>query len=94
MSSSTDGTGGEWIKAALPLTYGIRDERHKVVCGPNLIYSVTIYERPANDSYPKEYREYKWKPIFDGFKNIMEVIVSCVHSLFVRQILNTWSSQN
>lgn len=68
MSSSTDGTGGEWIKAALPLTYGIRDERHKVVCGPNLIYSVTIYERPANDSYPKEYREYKWKPMFDGFK--------------------------
>lgn len=63
MLASTNGTGDEWLKVALPLTYGIRDKRHKVVCAPNMICSVTIYERPANDNYPKDYGECKWKHI-------------------------------
>ncbi|KAL6089348.1 hypothetical protein STEG23_017836 [Scotinomys teguina] len=72
----------------------------KVVMSPNgshpMAYPVIVHERPADDTHPKPYVTHTLQPISIGdFKNMKEAIVTYgIHSTYVKQILNSWSTSN
>lgn len=60
-----------------------------------MLHPVTVCEKPGNNDYPEEYTDWKWEPIhMKDFKALKEAIVSDdMHSAYIREILNTWSSR-
>ncbi|KAL6038611.1 hypothetical protein STEG23_000524, partial [Scotinomys teguina] len=72
----------------------------KVVTSPNgsnpMAYPVIIHERPADDTHPEPYVTHTLQPIsIRDFKNMKEAIVTYgIHSTYVKQMLNSWSTSN
>ncbi|KAL6042712.1 hypothetical protein STEG23_024384 [Scotinomys teguina] len=72
----------------------------KVVTSPNgsnpMAYPVIIHERPADDTHPEPYVIHTLQPIsIRDFKNMKEAIVTYgIHSTYVKQMLNSWSTSN
>ncbi|KAL6093698.1 hypothetical protein STEG23_031128 [Scotinomys teguina] len=72
----------------------------KVVTSPNgsnpTAYPVIIHERPADDTHPEPYVTHTLQPIsIRDFKNMKEAIVTYgIHSTYVKQMLNSWSTSN
>lgn len=63
---------------------------------PTLIYPFTIQVRPPDDKYPQGYSEVNWDPIemldLKRFKE--EIFLYGMHSPSVKQMLNSWTTQN
>ncbi|KAL6085349.1 hypothetical protein STEG23_022272 [Scotinomys teguina] len=72
----------------------------KVITSPNgsnpMAYPVIIHERPADDIHPEPYVTHTLQPIsIRDFKNMKEAIVTYgIHSTYVKQMLNSWSTSN
>ncbi|KAL6036459.1 hypothetical protein STEG23_034170 [Scotinomys teguina] len=72
----------------------------KVVTSPNgsnpMAYPVIIHERPADDTHPEPYVTHTLQPIsIRDFKNMKEAIVTYgIHSTYIKQMLNSWSTSN
>ncbi|KAL6035640.1 hypothetical protein STEG23_036476 [Scotinomys teguina] len=72
----------------------------KVVTSPNgshpMAYPVIVHERPADDTHPEPYVTHTLQPIsIRDFKNMKEAIVTYgIHSTYVKQMLNSWSTSN
>ncbi|KAL6080886.1 hypothetical protein STEG23_003438 [Scotinomys teguina] len=72
----------------------------KVVTSTNgsnpMVYPVIIHERPADDTHPEPYVTRTLQPIsIRDFKNMKEAIVTYgIHSTYVKQMLNSWSTSN
>ncbi|KAL6085701.1 hypothetical protein STEG23_017958 [Scotinomys teguina] len=72
----------------------------KVITSPNgsnpMAYPVNIHERPADDIHPEPYVTRTLQPIsIRDFKNMKEAIVTYgIHSTYVKQMLNSWSTSN
>ncbi|KAL6085159.1 hypothetical protein STEG23_014876, partial [Scotinomys teguina] len=72
----------------------------KVVKSPNgshpMVYPVIVHERPADDTHPEPYVTHTLQPIsIRDFKNMKEAIVTYgIHSTYVKQMLNSWSTSN
>ncbi|KAL6041016.1 hypothetical protein STEG23_019156, partial [Scotinomys teguina] len=72
----------------------------KVITSPNgsnpMAYPVIIHERPADDTHPEPYVTHTLQPIsIRDFKNMKEAIVTYgIHSTYVKQMLNSWSTSN
>ncbi|KAL6031093.1 hypothetical protein STEG23_029426 [Scotinomys teguina] len=72
----------------------------KVVTSPNgsnpMAYPVIIHERPADDIHPEPYVTHTLQPIsIRDFKNMKEARVTYdIHSTYVKQMLNSWSTSN
>ncbi|KAL6066104.1 hypothetical protein STEG23_017586 [Scotinomys teguina] len=72
----------------------------KVITSPNdsnpMAYPVIIHERPADDTHPEPYATHTLQPIsIRDFKNMKEAIVTYgIHSTYVKQMLNSWSTSN
>ncbi|XP_052576061.1 limb region 1 protein homolog isoform X1 [Peromyscus californicus insignis] len=72
----------------------------EVVTSPNgshtMAYPVIIHEKPADDTHPKPYNTYILQPISTrDFKNIKEAVVTYgIHSTYIRQMLNSWSTSH
>ncbi|KAL6044148.1 hypothetical protein STEG23_019828 [Scotinomys teguina] len=72
----------------------------KVVTSPNgshpMAYPITIHESPADDTHTEPYVTHTLQPIsIRDFKNMKEAIVTYViHSTYVKQMLNSWSTSN
>ncbi|KAL6033426.1 hypothetical protein STEG23_026260, partial [Scotinomys teguina] len=72
----------------------------KVVTSPNgshpMAYPVIVNERPADDTHPEPYVTHTLQPIsIRDFKNMKEAIVTYgIHSTYVKQMLNSWSTSN
>ncbi|KAL6092677.1 hypothetical protein STEG23_038232 [Scotinomys teguina] len=72
----------------------------KIVTSPNgsnpMAYPVIIHERPADDTHPEPYVTHTLQPIsIRDFKNMKEAIVTYgIHSTYVKQMLNSWSTSN
>ncbi|KAL6039725.1 hypothetical protein STEG23_000337, partial [Scotinomys teguina] len=72
----------------------------KVVTSPNdchpMAYPVIVHERPADDTHPEPYVTHTLQPIsIRVFKNMKEAIVTYgIHSTYVKQMLNSWSTSN
>ncbi|KAL6088532.1 hypothetical protein STEG23_005682 [Scotinomys teguina] len=72
----------------------------KVVTSPNgcnpMVYPVIIHERPADETHPEPYVTHRLQPIsIRDFKNMKEAIVTDgIHSTYVKQMLNSWSTSN
>ncbi|KAL6034566.1 hypothetical protein STEG23_035004 [Scotinomys teguina] len=72
----------------------------KVVTSPNgshpMAYPVIIHERSADDTHPEPYVSHTLQPIsIRDFKNMKEAIVTYgIHSPYVKQMLNSWSTSN
>ncbi|KAL6092360.1 hypothetical protein STEG23_021666 [Scotinomys teguina] len=72
----------------------------KVITSPNgsnpMAYPVIIHERPADDTHPEPYVTHSLQPIsIRDFKNMKEAIVTYgIHSTYVKQMLNSWSTSN
>ncbi|KAL6091286.1 hypothetical protein STEG23_008144 [Scotinomys teguina] len=71
-----------------------------VVTSPNgyspMAYPVILHERPADDTHPEPYVTHTLQPIsIRDFKNMKEAIVTYgIHSTYVKQMLNSWSTSN
>ncbi|KAL6086248.1 hypothetical protein STEG23_024838 [Scotinomys teguina] len=72
----------------------------KVVTSPNgsntMAYPIIIHERPADDTHPEPYVSHTLQSIsIRDFKNMKEAIVTYgIHSTYVKQMLNSWSTSN
>ncbi|KAL6085757.1 hypothetical protein STEG23_032269 [Scotinomys teguina] len=72
----------------------------KVITSPNgsnpMAYPVIIHERPADDTHREPYVTRTLQPIsIRDFKNMKEAIVTYgIHSTYVKQMLNSWSTSN
>ncbi|KAL6094307.1 hypothetical protein STEG23_014256 [Scotinomys teguina] len=72
----------------------------KVITFPNgynpMAYPVIIHESPADDTHPEPYVAHSLQPIsIRDFKNMKEAIVTYgIHSTYVKQMLNSWSTSN
>ncbi|KAL6034708.1 hypothetical protein STEG23_001687 [Scotinomys teguina] len=72
----------------------------KVVTSPNasnpMAYPVIIHERPADDIHSEPYVIHTLQPIsIRDFKNMKEAIVTYgIHSTYIKQMLNSWSTSN
>ncbi|KAL6084413.1 hypothetical protein STEG23_018453 [Scotinomys teguina] len=72
----------------------------KVVTSPNgshpMAYPVIVHERPTDDTHPEPYVTHTLQPIsIRDFKNMKEAIVTYgIHSTYVKQMLNSWSTSN
>ena len=68
----------------------------KVVRKPILVYPVTIQDLPSDDRHPVGYEEIKQNPIeIIDLRRFKEEIISYgMHAPYVKQILNSWATQN
>ncbi|KAL6084895.1 hypothetical protein STEG23_032023 [Scotinomys teguina] len=77
-----------------------KDKSIKVGTSPNgshsMAYPVIVHERPAYDTYHEPYVTHTLQPILiTDFKNMKEAIVTYgIHSTYVKQMLNSWSTSN
>lgn len=68
----------------------------KIVRKSIFLYLVTLQELPTEDRYPHGYIEVKWNQIeilhLRRFKKV--VVLYGMHSLYKKQVLNSWVTQN
>ena len=72
----------------------------RVITSPDtpytMAYPVILHDRPGDEEHPKPYTEVIVQPIsMKDFKGIKEAITTHgIHSTFVKQLLNSWSTSN